>query len=73
VTCCGGIEPGTSEVAKRVAEDDVSYALFEGRKSTGNSRLHVTNINFDEPRCLELVKTADHVLAIHGEGSFSFS
>lgn len=65
----GAIEPGTSEVAKRIAADDLSYAVFVGRKSTGNSRLHITSTNFDEPRCLALVQAAEHVLAIHGEGS----
>ena len=65
----GGIELGTSEVAKWIAGGDLSYAVFEGRKSTGNSRLHITSTNFDEPRCLELVRAAEYVLAIHGEGS----
>ena len=65
----GGIEPGTSEVAKWVAGEDLSYAVFEGRKSIGNFRLHIASTNFDEPRCLALVQAADYVLAIHGEGS----
>ena len=65
----GGIEPGTSEVARKIARDDLSLATFEGRKATGNARLHITSTNFDEPRCLELVQSAESVLAIHGEGS----
>ncbi len=65
----GGIEPGTSEVAKHIAGEDLSCAMFEGRKRTGNSRLHITSTNFDEPRCLALVMAADNVLTIHGEGS----
>jgi phage replication-related protein YjqB (UPF0714/DUF867 family) len=65
----GGIELGTSEVALRIAEDDLSYAVFEGRKPTGNLRLHITSSHFDEPRCLELVEAADNVLTIHGEES----
>lgn len=65
----GGIEPGTSEVAKLIAGDNLSCATFEGRKRTGNSRLHVTSTNFDEPRCLALVLAADNVLTIHGEQS----
>lgn len=65
----GGIEPGTSEVAKQIAGNDLSCAMFEGRKPTGNSRLHITSTNFDEPRCLALVTAADNVLTIHGEGS----
>lgn len=65
----GGIEPGTSEVAKAIAEDDLPFVTFEGRKPTGNACLHIRSTNFDEPRCLELVQGADNVLAIHGEGS----
>jgi phage replication-related protein YjqB (UPF0714/DUF867 family) len=65
----GGIEPGTSEVARKIAEDDLALGTFEGRKSTGNARLHITSTKFDEPRCLELVHAAGSVLAIHGESS----
>ena len=63
----GGIEPGTSEIARGIAGADLSLALFEGLKSGGNHRLHVTSTNFDEPRCLELIAESEHVLAIHGE------
>jgi len=65
----GRIEPGTSEVAEKIAGDDLSLALFEGQKSVGNERLHITSTNFDEPRCLGLAQASDTVLAIHGEGS----
>jgi phage replication-related protein YjqB (UPF0714/DUF867 family) len=66
----GAIEPGTSEVAKAVAGDDLSLAVFEGIKpGGGNIRLHLTSRNFDEPRCLELVLGAEAVVAIHGEAS----
>jgi phage replication-related protein YjqB (UPF0714/DUF867 family) len=65
----GAIEPGTSEVAKEVAQNDLSLAIFEGIKPKDNRRLHITSTNFDEPRCLDLVKASDTVVAIHGEGS----
>ncbi len=65
----GGIEPGTSEVATQIAGEDLSCATFEGRKPTGNSCLHITSTNFDEPRCLALVMASDNVLTIHGERS----
>lgn len=66
----GAIEPGTSEVAKAVAGDDLPLALFEGIKPEGgNRRLHLTSTNFDEPRCVELVLRVDAVVAIHGEAS----
>ena len=63
----GGIEPGSSEVARKIAGGELSLAVFEGIKSRGNSRLHVTSTNFDEPGCLELVRAAEYVVAIHGE------
>jgi len=44
-------------------------AIFEGRKSSGNARLHITSTNFDEPRCMGLIQEANNVIAIHGEGS----
>ena len=65
----GAIEPGTSEVAKEVANNDLSLAIFEGIKPKNNNRLHITSTNFDEPRCVELVQESDTVVAIHGEGS----
>ena len=67
----GGIEPGTSEIAREIANDDLSLAIFEGKKSSGNSTLHLTSANFDEPRCLSLIKKKDFVISIHGEGSNS--
>jgi len=69
----GAIEPGTSEVAKEVAHNDLSLAIFEGIKPKGNKRLHITSANFDEPRCVELVQESDTVVAIHGEGSAGLS
>lgn len=65
----GGIEPGTSEVAREIAKTDLSLAIFEGKKTTGNARLHITSTNFDEPRCAELIQNAYNVVVIHGERS----
>jgi phage replication-related protein YjqB (UPF0714/DUF867 family) len=69
----GAIEPGTSEVAKQVANNDLSLFIFEGIKPKDNKRLHITSTNFDEPRCVELVQASDTVVAIHGEGSDELS
>jgi phage replication-related protein YjqB (UPF0714/DUF867 family) len=63
----GNIEPGTSEVAIEIAKDDLSLALFEGKKPSGNRQLHLTSTNFDEPRCISLIQSAEYVVAIHGE------
>ncbi len=65
----GAIEPGTSEVATEVAQNDLSLYLFEGLKPEGNRRLHITSTNFDEPGCMRLVQASDTVVAIHGEAS----
>ena len=65
----GGIELGTSEIALSIAADDLSVALFEGTKLEGNRKLHITSTNFDEPKCLALVQTAQDVIVIHGERS----
>jgi phage replication-related protein YjqB (UPF0714/DUF867 family) len=62
----GGIEAGTSEIATEVAGDEWSLYCFEGIKSTGNRRLHITSTHFNEPRCLALVGQAQTVLTIHG-------
>ena len=69
----GAIEPGTAEVVKEVANDDLSLAIFEGIKSKNNKRLHITSTNFDEPRCVELVQVSDTVVSIHGEKSDELS
>jgi len=65
----GGIEPGTSEIARRIANEDFSLALFEGMKNENNKSLHITSTNFDEPQCLSLIKSTNNIIAIHGEKS----
>lgn len=62
----GGIEPGTSEVARALAKERYSLYIFEGLKAVGTNLLHITSTNFDEPQCLELVRASTWVLALHG-------
>ena len=62
----GGIEPGTSEIARGMAGDDYALYCFEGIKASGNRALHLPSVRFDEPRAMALVKRADTVVAIHG-------
>lgn len=62
----GGIEPGTSVIARLIAAGEHNLYLFEGLKRTGNSTLHITSHRFDEPRCLQLLKRCDTALAVHG-------
>jgi phage replication-related protein YjqB (UPF0714/DUF867 family) len=61
----GKIEPGTSEIARRIASDKYNCYCFSGLKKSNNSRLHVTSHNFDEPAALKLISTSDIVIAIH--------
>ncbi|MBT2600049.1 MULTISPECIES: poly-gamma-glutamate hydrolase family protein [unclassified Oceanobacillus] len=63
----GGIEPGTSELAKGVADRmDLSYYLFEGIKQTGNMILHIESTRFDEPIGRNMVQESVSALSIHG-------
>lgn len=62
----GGIELGTSEIARAVAGADFSLYSFEGFEAEGNGVLHLTSTRFDEPRAVELVARSDIVVTIHG-------
>lgn len=62
----GGIERGTSEIAKAIAAESFNLYLFEGIKPHGNGTLHVTSSRFEEPSCLEILSGCDFVVAIHG-------
>ena len=62
----GKIEPVTSEIAAAIAGAEYNVYCFEGMKPSGNSALHITSANFDEPRCVELVSTSDYVVTVHG-------
>jgi len=75
----GGIEGGTSEVALSVAGyHPATFApatdrygfhdvwIFEGLLNSGNSALHVTSANYDDPIALELVQNAKRCISVHG-------
>jgi phage replication-related protein YjqB (UPF0714/DUF867 family) len=63
----GGIEGYTSDIARVVAGADFNLYLFEGIRPEGNyASLHLTSHRFDEPRCLTLLASCDHVVAVHG-------
>jgi phage replication-related protein YjqB (UPF0714/DUF867 family) len=63
----GAIEFGTSEIALAVAGKEFNLYLFEGlRQSANYAALHLTSHRFDEPRCLALLSSCEHVVAIHG-------
>jgi phage replication-related protein YjqB (UPF0714/DUF867 family) len=63
----GGIEPGTSEIAKSIAGNDFTCYLFEGIKNRQNKKyLHLTSTNFDEPEGVKICNNSDMVLTVHG-------
>jgi phage replication-related protein YjqB (UPF0714/DUF867 family) len=75
----GGIERGTSEIAMAVAGyHPATFArstdclglhdlwMFEGLLSSGNSKLHVTSTNFDDPIALRVVQMSKRCLSLHG-------
>lgn len=62
----GGIEPGTSEISKEIADEKHSYYSFVGIKKSGNLDLHITSDNFDETKGIKLVENSDKCLTIHG-------
>lgn len=66
----GGIERGTSELARAIAGNDLSLYLFEGLmpKACESQELHIPSTRFDEPKCLKLVQKFQTTLAIHGCG-----
>lgn len=63
----GGIERPTTELADHAAQEgEHALTTFEGIKPTGNSILHITSTNFDEPRTLDIVTDSDFTVSWHG-------
>lgn len=62
----GGIEPGTSEVARALSDNRFNLYLFEGIKPYGNNKLHVPSTKFNEPQCIDLISRSEIVVTIHG-------
>jgi phage replication-related protein YjqB (UPF0714/DUF867 family) len=62
----GGIEPGTSELVKAIADNNHSYYSFEGTKRKNNSDLHITSEFFDEKQGDEIVRLSKNIIAFHG-------
>lgn len=63
----GGIEPATTELARVIANDgQFNYFAFKGMRTKGNNELHVTSINYDNDIAMDLVKTSESAITIHG-------
>lgn len=64
----GGIEGGCSELAIFSPDPEDAYYLFEATMSSGNSELHVTSTNYDEPNGRRMMKEFDITVSYHGYG-----
>ncbi|BCU51736.1 hypothetical protein JCM2421_05080 [Staphylococcus auricularis] len=66
----GGIEPGTTELAKVTADKgEYNMYTFRGLLKEHNSRLHVTSTEFNEPRLIRMIKRSKVVVSLHGMDS----
>ncbi|MFZ3475370.1 poly-gamma-glutamate hydrolase family protein [Streptomyces sp. 4.24] len=62
----GGIEQGTSELAKAAAAGIHDLYDFDGLKPSNNSELHITSTAFNEPTALAMARAATHTVSWHG-------
>ena len=63
----GGIEPGTSEIAREISGKNLSLLLFEGLlKKYNKKRLHVTSTHIDYEPWINILKNAKISISIHG-------
>lgn len=62
----GGIEAGSGEMATAVADKLMSSYVFAGIMASGNTDLHITSTNFDEPIGVALVAQSRKTLSFHG-------
>ena len=62
----GGIEPGTYEITKAIALDDLNYYIFSGIKEKNNQKLHIPSEKFDEPIAISLATKSKFIITIHG-------
>ena len=62
----GKIEPHTSLIAKRIANDTFGYYAFEGIRKRNNRDLHITSHKFDEPRAVRFARQSTTILTVHG-------
>lgn len=62
----GEIEPGTTQIADRIAGLEHTFYTFQGIKAHGNFDLHITSDRFDEPVALEIVCMSEIIVSVHG-------
>lgn len=63
----GGIEPGTTELARAVAGEQWGFYSFMGLKPARNfEELHITSARFDEPLALRMAAASLYTVTLHG-------
>lgn len=64
----GFIEPGTSYIAYRIAGWEYNLYDFQGLVAARGREMHVTSVNFHEPRLEDLLKRSHRAISIHCMG-----
>lgn len=64
----GGIEIGTTELMRSVTDKRPAWSWygFESLLVSNNSDLHITSVNYDEPRGMDWLTTIERAVSIHG-------
>jgi phage replication-related protein YjqB (UPF0714/DUF867 family) len=62
----GRIERGTTPIAEAIAGGEHTFYSFDGLKAKQNHTLHLSSNSFDEPSAVQVVKSVETVIAIHG-------
>lgn len=63
----GGIEPGTTELARRISNvGKYDFYSFEGLRQSNNDQLHITSTNYDEHQLIRMLKKSKETVSIHG-------
>lgn len=63
----GKIEKETDVLAERIAGNEYNFYTFKGQLVENSfTELHITSVNFDEPRALAMAKSARKCVSIHG-------
>ena len=63
----GGIEPGSTEIARRIANiGKYDFYSFQGLLPADNQRLHITSTNYDEPQLMNMLAATKETISVHG-------
>ncbi|MBL7572777.1 poly-gamma-glutamate hydrolase family protein [Staphylococcus saccharolyticus] len=63
----GGIEPGTTEIARRISNvGKYNFFTFEDLRKSNNDQLHITSTHFSEPHLQKMLKDTKETISIHG-------